>query len=1184
MNAPIDPKALAAASLDDKYTHDSGTAFMTGTQALVRLPMLQRKRDLAAGRNTAGFISGYRGSPVGSYDQALNRAKAHLKAHHIVFQPGVNEDLAATSIWGTQQVNLFQGARYDGVFGIWYGKGPGVDRCGDVFKHANMAGTSPWGGVLALAGDDHGAKSSTTAHQSEQILLACSTPVFYPASVQDILDYGVHGIALSRFASLWSGIKCVTDVIESGATVDLSPQRVTPVIPTDVPLPEGGLAIRFNYIDFVGEEDRLLNHKLPAVRAYVRANGLNRVLWRELAGTRPVLGIASAGKAYADLRQALADLGIDEALAAELGIRLFKIGVTWPLEATGARAVAQGLAEVFVVEEKRPLIESQLKEALYGLPDAPRITGKTDPEGRTLLPLHGELSPSIIARALAARLAPLAPPALRERLAARVAFLDAREGAAARTLPVAVRTPYFCSGCPHNTSTRVPQGSRALAGIGCHYMAQWMDRETATFTHMGAEGATWAGAAHFTDEKHVFVNLGDGTYFHSGLLAIRAAVASKVNATYKVLFNDAVAMTGGQRHDGPLNPWLISQQLHAEGVTPIRVVTDEPDKYPAGTAWAPGVTVHHRSELDAVQRALREMPGISAVIYDQTCASEKRRRRKIGQFPDPAKRAFINDAVCEGCGDCSAKSNCISVEPHETEFGRKRRINQSSCNKDYSCVTGFCPSFVTVEGGGLRKPATPQVAATAQAGAQATVLPAFPAPAVPEVATPYNLLVTGIGGTGVITIGQIVAVAAHLEGKAARVLDMSGLAQKGGQVTSHVQIAAHADDLHTTRVGIAAADLVVGADLVVTGGKDVLSRIGTGRTRVLVNGTLSPTADFVKDPNWTMPGDALEQALVGAAGRDAVTVIPAGRIATALMGDAIATNMFLLGHAFQQGRIPVGEAALMRAIELNGVSIDFNKRAFDWGRYAAVDAAAVARIATPAQVVAFAPRGGRDAGAPRSLDELVALRVEALTAYQNAGYAQRYAAFVDTVRRAEADRVGGTAFTEAVARGLHKLMAYKDEYEVARLHADPAFAQMLHAQFEGDWRLRFHLAPPLLARRDANGELIKRDYGPWMLGAMRVLARFKGLRGTPFDPFGRTEERRTERALIDEYRALVTDLLPTLSKARLAEAIAIAAFPDDIRGFGHVKARHLAAARTTLAQRLAAYRAPAAAAPGARAA
>ncbi len=1176
MNAPIDRKLLETVSLDDKYTKDSGTAFMTGTQALVRLPMMQRDADLARGKNTAGFISGYRGSPLGSYDQTLAKSgtQKHLKEHHIVFQPGVNEDLAATSIWGTQQVNMFAGARYDGVFGIWYGKGPGVDRCGDVFKHANMAGTSAWGGVLALAGDDHGAKSSTTAHQSEQIFIACSTPVFYPAGVQDILDYGLHGFAMSRYASLWSGIKCVTDIVESGATVDLSSSRIVPVIPTDFELPVGGLGIRFNITDFIGEEIRLLNFKLPAVKAYVRANKLNQVLWREGSGVKPKLGLASAGKAYADLRQALADLGLDQKMAADLGIRLYKIAVTWPLEDVGAREFAQGLDEVFVVEEKRALIESQLKELLYGAASAPRVTGKHDAAGAELLPTYGELTPSIIARALVKRLKPLVGADLQARLDARIGFLDAKEGAVAKAALLPVRTPYFCSGCPHNTSTKVPEGSRALAGIGCHYMAQWMDRETSTFTHMGAEGVTWAGAAHFTDEKHVFINLGDGTYFHSGLLAIRAAVASKVNATYKVLFNDAVAMTGGQRHDGPLNPWLISQQLHAEGVTPIMVVTDEPEKYSSATAWAPGTTIHHRDQLDAVQKQLREMPGISAVIYDQTCASEKRRRRKIGQFPDPAKRAFINDAVCEGCGDCSVQSNCISVEPLETELGRKRKINQSACNKDYSCVNGFCPSFVTVEGGGLKKPAKPAVpvTASAKAGADATAFPDFPAPAIPVVDTPFNMLVTGIGGTGVITIGQIVAVAANMEGKCAQVLDMSGLAQKGGQVTSHVQIAARAEDLHATRVGTAAADLVVGADLVVTAGKDVLSRIGLGRTRVLVNSTLTPIAAFVKDPNLVLPVAAMEAALKEAAGSDAVWLLTANRIATALMGDAIATNMFLLGFAFQQGWVPVGEAALLRAVELNGVSIDFNKKAFGWGRYAAHDLAAVERIAAPAQVVNITPLSKSASGFSRNLEEIVAKRVELLTAYQDAAYAKQYSDFVEQVRVAEAAKTGGTRLTETVARYYAKLMAYKDEYEVARLYSDPAFMEKIRAQFEGDYQLKFYLAPPLLAKRNNQGELIKQQYGPWMMKAFGLLAKMKGLRGTALDIFGKTEERRSERGLIVDYRRTIESMLASLSKDNLDIAVAVAAMPEEIRGYGHVKERHLKAAHVKQAKLIEAFR------------
>ncbi|MGB6054978.1 MAG: indolepyruvate ferredoxin oxidoreductase family protein, partial [Burkholderiaceae bacterium] len=724
MNAPLAsalpllPETAAdGISLDDKFTLERGRAFMTGTQAIVRLPMLQRQRDAAAGLNTAGYVTGYRGSPLGGIDLTAAKAKKYLEAHQVKFHPGMNEDLAATAVWGTQQVNLFPGARYDGVFGLWYGKGPGVDRCGDVFKHANMAGTSQHGGVLVLAGDDHAAKSSTTAHQSEHILKACGIPVLYPSNVQEYLDYGLHGWALSRYTGLWVAMKCVTDIVESGASVELEPDRVQIALPDDFELPPGGLNIRWP--DAVLEQEaRMNNYKWYAALAYARTNRLNRIVWDS---PRAKIGIITAGKSYLDTRQALADLGIDEDIARDIGIRLYKVGMTWPLEAEGVHQFAHGLEEILVVEEKRQILEYQLKEELYNLKDAerPRVVGKFDDtgewsnphgagHGHWLLPATYELSPAQIARAIAARIGKyFAGHPVAQRVQERIAYLEAKEAilkVAAKPDPTQDRIPHFCSGCPHNTSTKVPQGSRALAGIGCHYMVLWMDRETATFTHMGAEGVTWVGQAPFTSEKHVFANLGDGTYFHSGLLAIRAAVAAKVNITYKILYNDAVAMTGGQPFDGPLDPGMISRQIAAEGVRPIIVVTDEPDKYPAGYAWAEGVTVRHRSELDAVQRELREVEGVSAMIYDQTCASEKRRRRKRNEYPDPAKRVVINEAVCEGCGDCSVQSNCLSVEPLETEFGRKRQINQSSCNKDYSCVTGFCPSFVTVEGGQLKKP------------------------------------------------------------------------------------------------------------------------------------------------------------------------------------------------------------------------------------------------------------------------------------------------------------------------------------------------------------------------------------------------------------------------------------------------------------------------------------------------
>ena len=1174
----LDDTTLSQVSLDDKYTLERGRAFITGTQAMIRLPMLQRERDVRAGLNTAGFITGYRGSPLGSVDQTAAKARKHLEAHHVKFHPGVNEDLAATSVWGTQQVNLFPNALYDGVFGLWYGKGPGVDRCGDVFKHANMAGTSQHGGVLVLAGDDHAAKSSTTAHQSEHILKACGIPVLYPSSVQEYLDYGLHGWAMSRYTGLWVAMKCVTDIVESGASVDLDTDRVQIRLPTDFDLPPGGLNIRWP--DAVLEQEaRMNNFKWYAALAYARANKLNKIVWDS---PRAKIGIITAGKSYLDTRQALADLGIDEQVAADIGIRLYKVGMTWPLEAEGVREFAQGLEEILVVEEKRQILEYQLKEELYNWRDdvRPRVVGKFDDTGEWsnrkgvghgdwLLPATYELNPAQIARAIATRISKyFAGHPIEQRVKERIAYLEAKEAVlkvAAAPDPAKDRIPHFCSGCPHNTSTKVPEGSRALAGIGCHYMVLWMDRETSTFTHMGAEGTTWIGQAPFTSEKHVFANLGDGTYYHSGLLAIRASVAAKVNITYKILYNDAVAMTGGQTVDGPIDPGMISRQIAAEGVRPIIVVTDEPDKYPAGYDWAPGVTIRHRSELDAVQRELREVEGCSAMIYDQTCASEKRRRRKRNEYPDPAKRAVINEAVCEGCGDCSVQSNCLSVEPLETEFGRKRQINQSSCNKDFSCVTGFCPSFVTVEGGKLKKPKKVAAAAPAVAGAPvASSVASLPYPVLPTTSAGYGILVTGIGGTGVVTVGQILAMAAHVEGKGCSVLDMSGLAQKGGPVLSHVRLADHPSDIHSTRVGTGAADLVIGCDVIVTASRDALSRMGEGRTHGAINGTATPTAAFVKNPDWQYPGASATEAIRAACGSDRVDVIDAGKIATALMGDNIATNMFMLGYCWQKGWVPLSEASLTRAITLNGVSVEFNQQAFVWGRTAAHDLAAVEKAArvneAPSQVIEFKRTP--------SLDDLIARRVAFLTDYQNAAYAQQYKDFVEQVRAVELGlAVPGAAptaslrLTEAVAKYFFKLMAYKDEYEVARLYTSGAFAAKVAGMFEGDYKLKFHLAPPLLAKHDAKGHLIKQEFGPWMMKAFSVLAKFKGLRGTALDPFGYTAERRGERALVGEYRALIGQRLSKLTSTNLATLVALASIPEEIRGYGHVKERHLAAAR-----------------------
>ncbi|MFO1300952.1 MAG: indolepyruvate ferredoxin oxidoreductase family protein [Burkholderiaceae bacterium] len=1157
MNAPAAP-VLRQVSLDDRYDATEGLVYLTGTQALVRLPLMQRQRDLAAGLNTAGYISGYRGSPVGGYDQALWKAKRQLDAHHVRFVPGLNEDLAATAIWGTQQLNAFPGAKYDGVFGIWYGKGPGVDRSGDALRHANQAGSSKHGGVVAVAGDDHGAKSSTMAAQTDFVFQAVGMPVLAPATVQDYLDHGLHGFAMSRFSGLWVGLKAVTDTIETGGIVDVSPGRLNLVLPEGVAIPPGGLNLRWPEGSFLQLEERLTRWKLPAAIAYARANRLDHHAFGRRDGEPARLGIVSTGKSWLDVMQALADLGLDDTAARAAGVKVWRVAMPWPLEPEGLRGFAQDCEELLVVEEKRALIESQLKEALYPLAERPRVVGKADERGAALVPDYGEVSPASCARLIAGRLKRWAgrpddargalPAELLARIDAQLARLDAKERGAAKSFETIERIPYFCSGCPHNTSTRVPEGSRALAGIGCHTMAMWMGRSTATFTHMGGEGMTWVGQAPFSETRHVFQNLGDGTYFHSGSLAIRHAVATKTPITYKILFNDAVAMTGGQKHDGQLTPRMIAQQVRAEGVGKVVVVTDEPDKYPSGYFDA-DVTVHHRSRLDEVQRELRDYPDVSVLIYDQTCAAEKRRRRKRAEFPDPPRRAFINEAVCEGCGDCGVKSNCVSIEPVETEFGRKRAINQSSCNKDFSCVEGFCPSFVTVHGGRLRRKAASPRASLPAAGE-------LPVPDLPAIRGSYGLLVAGIGGTGVVTIGQLLGMAAHLEGKGVTVLDVTGLAQKNGAVMSFVRLAEPGEPLYAPRIGTAAADAVLGCDVVVTAGREALARMDAARTRVVANVASTPTADFTRNPEWKFPLGGMEAAIVDAVGEDRAWFVDGTRLATALLGDAIAANLFMLGFAWRRGLVPVSAAAIERAIELNDVAIEQNKAAFAWGRVAAVDPARVEAAVEPAG----APPVSRRLSA--SLDEIVARRVDELAEYQDERYARRYAALVERVGAAERALVGDAkpAFTEAVARNLFRLMAYKDEYEVARLYTSGAFLARLNERFEGDFRLGLHLAPPLLARRNAKGELVKREYGPWMFKAFALLARLRRLRGTAFDPFGRSAERRMERRLITDYEADVERLLAALDARRLPLATQIASIPEEIRGFGHVKERNLKAA------------------------
>src|SRR5215470_745817 len=1031
---------LRDVSLDDKYDLTQARVFVTGYQAIIRMCLAQKERDRRAGLNTAGYVTGYRGSPLGGLDQQFQRAASVLAPKDVIFQPGLNEDLAATAVWGSQQAELRGEGKYDGVFGIWYGKGPGVDRTGDVFRHANCAGTSRHGGVLALMGDDHTAESSTTAHQSEFNFVNVVFPVLNPAGVQEILDYGLYGWAMSRYSGAWVGLKCMHETVESTAVIDGSLERVNIIIPDDpydlgdkiFRMPEGGVSIRL--VDTIlGMEARLQDYKRDAMIAFVRANNLNRAIIS--GGRKPRIGVITTGKSYLDVRQALDELGLDEVRCNDLGLRVFKVGCPYPIGRADMLEFGQGLDLVIVVEEKRSLIEVQVREELYGSPNTPVCIGKKDEQGNWLFPVKGALDANDIAICIGDRLLKYATD---ENLAGRVGRLKEAQRVLAETQDVATRIPYFCSGCPHNTSTRVPEGMRAYAGIGCHYMAQWMDRSTLGFTQMGGEGANWIGEAPFSKRKHVFQNIGDGTYNHSGYMAIRAAIASGVNVTYKILFNDAVAMTGGQRNDGGLNVPQVARQVAAEGARRIVVVTDEPHKYASGTDWPDGLTVHHRDELNRLQVELAAIPGCTVLIYDQTCAAEKRRRRKRGQFPDPDKRVVINELVCEGCGDCGVQSNCVSVQPLETEFGRKRTIDQSSCNKDFSCVKGFCPSFVTVEGAKLKK----------GKGVDAPKdLPALPEPVQPEIAQNYSIIVTGIGGTGIVTIGGVLGMAAHLEGKGVGVIDMAGLAQKGGAVQSHIRIAKNPVDIHAIRVAAAGADLVLGGDIVVAGNKKVLGAVKPGTTRMVVNTAEVLPGEFTRNTEFVLPSERLRRAIAGAAGRDNCHFVNASRLATALLGQSLGANMFLLGYAYQIGALPLAAAAIERALELNGEAVAMNIAAFRWGRRAALDLDAVEKLVAPT-----AP--DPELKLSQSFDEMVARRVAFLTDYQNAAYAARYRAWVDKARAAEAERAPDKCgLAEAVARYLFKLMAYKDEYEVGRLYSDEAFIRQVREAFDGDLRL-----------------------------------------------------------------------------------------------------------------------------------
>ncbi len=1124
-------------SLDDRFDLTKPSVLLNGTQALVRLMLTQKARDTAAGLTTAGYVTGYRGSPLGAVDMQMNRAAKWLHAADIKFEEGLNEDLAATALWGAQQAELRGEGRFDGVFGLWYGKGPGVDRSGDVMRHANMAGTSENGGVLMAMGDDHTGESSTVLHQSEWALVDAYMPVVSPAGVQEIIDYGVYGYALSRFSGLWVGLKTMKDTVEATAVVDGDPHRMKLVTP-DFPMPEGGVNIRL--VDSPhDQETRMIDHKRFAAEAFARANKIDKRVW---GAPGAKIGFVSAGKNWLDLQHALSLLGIDEGEANRLGITTYKIGQVFPLDMTSFHEWAEGLDLIVVVEEKRKLIEVQIKEALF---DDNRYRvygwykgGAGALHREELFPTRGALDPVWIAEKLGGIL--IEEGRDTDGIKAGLATLaDARRND--NVQEIAARLPYFCSGCPHNTSTKVPDGSRAYAGIGCHYMVQWMDRDTLGSTHMGAEGANWIGEAPFSNTSHVFQNMGDGTYNHSGIQAIRAAVAAGVNITYKILFNDAVAMTGGQKNEGGLTADRIARELSAMGIARIAVVFDakeEPrrEDFPSDVGW------HERAEMDAVQREMRDVQGVSAIVYVQTCAAEKRRRRKRGAFPDPDRRVFINTDVCEGCGDCGVQSNCVSIVPVETELGRKRGIDQSSCNKDFSCLKGFCPSFVTLEGAQVRR----DTAQTATLN-----LPDLPLPDLPRIDGTWNVVITGVGGTGVVTIGAVLAQAAQIDGKGAGMMEMAGLAQKGGAVHIHVRLANHPDDINAIRVATGEADALIGGDLVVSAGAKTLGLTKTGRTGAAVNSHEIITGDFTRDIEFSLPSDRLALQLEARL-QDRVALFDASELARVTLGDSIFSNMMIFGAAWQMGLVPLSHDALCQAITLNGAAVEKNLRAFEIGRWAVLHPADVAGM-SDVKVIEK----------PKSLEEKIAFRADHLVKYQGRRLAKRYRKLVDSVE--------DPRLQEAVAKGYHKLLAYKDEYEVARLHRDTR--AKAEAQFGGDFTMTYHLSPPVMAKVGADGRPEKREYGAWMGRALAVLPRLKMLRGTRFDPFGRTQERKMERALITQFENDMAQVLPHVGDHTLETAIALAELPLSIRGFGPVKAKNAARAEKTRESLLATFRA-----------
>ena len=1154
---------LVEISLDDKYELEATRAYITGIEALVRLPMLQHQRDQERGLNTAGFVSGYRGSPLGGVDQAMWKAKKYLDKHNITFVPGINEDLAATAVRGSQEVGLMPGSKFDGVFGMWYGKGPGFDRSIDAIRHANAAGTSKWGGVLAVVGDDHGCKSSTYPYQSEHIFMSLSMPILAPANVQEVLDLGVYGIELSRYCGCWVGLKAITENMDSAISAKIDPKRIDIKIPEAFELPDDGVNVRWPDSP-LAQEERLNKYKIYAARVFARENNLNRIV---IDTEKPTLGIITSGKSYLDVLQAFDDLGIDEALAAKLGIRVYKVGMPWPLEPITTHEFADGLDEILVVEEKRSVMEDQLTSQLYNWPvdKRPKVVGEYDEHGQDLLTNLAELTPAMIARVIAQRIRPFISDEkeILKTMQKRIDFINRKERTLARPRKISERKAMFCSGCPHNTSTAVPEGSIAGGGIGCHYMSTWSKTRPAhNFTHMGGEGVTWTGIAPFTETKHMFQNLGDGTYFHSGILAIRQSVASGVNITYKILYNDAVAMTGGQPLDGSLSVAQLVLQLKGEGIKRIEIISDNPRAHKALRDST--VSINHRDQLNLVQKSLRETSGTTILIYEQTCAAEKRRRRKRGLMPDIDTRVLINDAVCEGCGDCSVKSNCMSVIPKETEYGRKRQIDQAGCNKDFSCINGFCPSFVSVSGGSLRKNTAADISL------EHTNLPE---PSRPHIAQPWNILVTGIGGTGVLTVTSVLSMAAHLENKGITTLNQTGLAQKFGPVISHLRIANKQKDIHAVRIPAGDADLMIGCDLIVSASDDALAKLNVERSYAVINDTLTPTAEFVENPDAIYYDDAMKHSIIDELKSGNVDFIPATEIANALLGDTIATNLFMLGYAYQKGLIPVSAEAIFKALELNKVRIDFNKKAFTWGRMAVLDLKNVEKI-SGVDKLRFTPL--------EELEDIIDYRYQDLINYQNQEYADSYRISVNAAKDIESrimqqesgskSHVNHFLLTKSIAKVLYKVMAYKDEYEVARLYTDGRFQKQMDATFEGDIELSFYFAMPLISKRDQDtGHLVKRKYGSYILPLLKGLAKLKRIRGTKLDLLGRTKERETERQLITDVNDTIMTVLKNLNTKNILHAKEIVELALDIRGYGHVKEANYEQYRLRLTQQLNSY-------------